>query len=97
MTPRKTLNAALKPQPKGQRPHCLSCDKELEPQLIRAAMPTKLLDGRRHAERKAWEKANPVEFTGDYGRFRDNLFCGVTCGYTWAVKQNAPKKRKAAA
>lgn len=87
---------APKPQPKGKRPRCLHCAKELEPQFIQAVMPARLRDGRRLSERNEWVKANPEEFTGDYGRFRDNLFCGASCGYSWAV-DHAPKKKRVAA
>jgi ribosomal protein L6P/L9E len=38
------------------------------------------------AERKAWKKANPPEFLGTYGRHRDNRFCGLNCGYRYALK-----------
>jgi hypothetical protein len=92
MTRKITLKTALKPLPKGKRPRCLHCTKELEPQFIRAAMPAKLRDGRRRAERDVWEKANPSLFTGEYGRFRDNRFCGASCGYNWAVTHSRPKR-----
>jgi hypothetical protein len=95
MTRRTTLKTAPKPQPKGKRPRCLHCTKELEPQFTEPVMPAKLRDGRRHAERKTWEKANPAQFTGHYGRFRDNRFCGASCGYNWAIA-HAPKKKVAA-
>jgi len=83
----------LKPKPKGQRPRCLHCTKELEPQFITQALPPDLADGRRRTQRGAWLKEHPAQFVGDYGRFRDNLFCGAACGYAWAVV-HAPKKAR---
>jgi hypothetical protein len=64
----------------------MHCAKELEPQFIETALPANLLDGRRRAEREAWEKEHPKKFTGGYGRFHDNRFCGMACGYNWAIK-----------
>jgi hypothetical protein len=83
----------LKPKPKGQRPRCLECKKELAPQLIgAAALPARLMDGRRKAEREAWEKMNAPQFTGNYGRFGDSRFCGTACGYQWAVAHTKAQK-----
>jgi hypothetical protein len=90
MKPTKT---APKPSPKGKRPRCLHCTRELEPQFTQPVMPAKLLDGRRIAERKAWEKENPERFTGHYGRLKDDCFCGASCGYNWAVEHTPVKKR----
>jgi hypothetical protein len=93
MATRKTSpTPAPKPKPRGQRPRCLHCTKELDPQFSEQAMPAKLADGRRHAEREAWMKANPPRFTGSYGRLQDDRFCGASCGYNWAVAHSRPKK-----
>jgi hypothetical protein len=93
MTPTKTT--VLKPKPKGQRPHCAYCEKELEPQFVQSVMPAKLKDGRRHAEREAWEKANPRQFTGHYGRLKDDRFCGASCGYSLAIEITQNLKQSA--
>jgi hypothetical protein len=89
-------NINLKPKPKGQRPRCLYCTKELDPQFITEAMPPDLADGRRRTQREAWVKGHPEQFTGDYGRFRDSLFCGASCGYNWAVAHAKKTTRKRA-
>ena len=87
---------AIKPSPKGQRPRCLSCQKELDPQYTIASMPAKLLDGRRVAQREAWEKANKPTFTGHYGRFQDDKFCGVSCGYNYAIASTNGRRKRTA-
>jgi hypothetical protein len=93
MTISKTkLKVPLKPKPKGQRPRCLHCEKQLEPQFTQAVMPAQLKDGRRRVERETWEKSHPAQFTGYYGRFSDNCFCGVTCGYNWAISRAAVRR-----
>lgn len=70
--------------PVGQRPKCRFCHKELMPQFETIPIPYELWsDEKKKAEFKA---ANPKRFTGDYGRYQDNRFCGLTCGWQWAVK-----------
>jgi hypothetical protein len=89
----KKIEAPLKAKKRGQRPRCLHCTHELIPQYtISPPMPDRLADGRRKAEREAWEKANPPRFTGNYGRFSDNRFCGLNCGYNYAVAHTRPGK-----
>jgi hypothetical protein len=90
----KNQAVPLKPKPKSQRPRCLDCTKPLEPQIIgAAALPARLMDGRRKAEREDWEKANPPRFTGHYGRFGDDRFCGISCGYQYALRKTKAKRR----
>lgn len=57
--------ATKTPQPKGKRPKCLQCRRELEPQF---------------------KGIRVIKFTGHYGRYGDDLFCGQSCGYNHAVK-----------
>jgi hypothetical protein len=90
----KKIQTPLKAKPKGKRPRCLNCVKELPPQFtIPPPMPVKLYDGRRKAERTAWEKEHKPRFTGHYGRYADDCFCGQACGYEWAVN-HSPKRKK---
>ena len=41
-------------------------------------------------ERREWKKEHPPEFLGTYGSFSNNRFCGLNCGYNWAIN-HAPK------
>lgn len=84
-----------KPKPKGQRPRCLHCEKELLPQfrdeLPGYALPGPLLNP---AKLDQWKKENPGwhKWTGNYGRYNDNRFCGLNCGYNYAVAHTRPAK-----
>jgi hypothetical protein len=84
----------LKAKPKGKRPRCRQCKHELPPQFTTVPpIPARLHDGRRKAEREAWIKENKPKFTGHYGRYADDCFCGQTCGYLWAMARQPQKKR----
>jgi hypothetical protein len=89
-----TTSNGFKPNPRGQRPRCLNCTQELEPQFIQPVLPAKLNDGRKKSLREAWEQANPLQFTGHYGRLKDDRFCTTSCGYNWAVKHTQAQIRK---
>lgn len=65
----------------GSRPRCLNCSRELRPNFKWNPVPYCLST----EERKIWKKANPPEFKGTYGGYGDNRFCGLNCGYHWAV------------
>jgi hypothetical protein len=87
-----TTQPQLKPKPKGQRPRCLHCEKELQPQfddLSRSVHP--ILYG---AKLEKWKKENPgwQQFTGHYGRYKDDRFCGLNCGYSYAVAHTKAQK-----
>jgi hypothetical protein len=80
MEPKTTTPALL---PVGKRPKCRYCTKELRANFEYNPMPFGL---RTDAERKAWRKANPRRFFGTYGGYSDNRFCGLYCGYRYAVR-----------
>jgi hypothetical protein len=42
-------------------------------------------------ERKQWRKNHPPQFLGTYGGYSDNRFCGLNCGYSWAVRHSQPQ------
>jgi hypothetical protein len=42
------------------------------------------------AERKEWRKDHPPQFLGTYGGYMDNRFCGLNCGYKWAIDHSKP-------
>jgi len=44
------------------------------------------------AERKQWRKDHPPVWRGTYGGYKDNRFCGLNCGYDWAVRHTQPQK-----
>lgn len=93
MARQKKIKTPLKPKPRGERPRCLHCVKELQPQFtVPPPLPDKLFDGRRKAEREQWEKEHKPRFTGHYGRYADDRFCGQVCGYTYAVEHTRPAK-----
>jgi len=71
-------------KPVGSRPRCLHCGKELKPNFKWNPMPFRLSD----EEKKAWKKANPPQFLGSYGRYKDSRFCGLNCGYDWAISHS---------
>lgn len=64
--------------PQRPRPKCMYCHKMLRPKF-KAVYPPKLGLG-------AVLSMDPTarEFQG-YGNYADNLFCGLNCGYKWAV------------
>lgn len=93
MATAKKNQAPLKPKPRAERAACLYCKRKLEPQFTAPPpVPGKLLDGRRKAEREAWEKENQPRFTGHYGRYNDDRFCGQACGYNYAVAHTRPAR-----
>lgn len=74
----------MKLYPVGSRPHCLFCREELAPQFKTPLIPYELWGD---PEKKAqFREDHPKVFTGTYGRYGDNRFCGLTCGWQWAVK-----------
>lgn len=81
-------------KPVGQRPHCLFCDKELRPQFQTntpgSGLPGPFLWGDELAQ---WKKDHPgwKKFTGHYGGYSDDRFCGLNCGYKWAVRHSHPQ------
>lgn len=87
--------STAKPKPKGQRPHCLHCDKELAPQFTEElpgyALPGQPLFG---PKLEKYKKDHPEwrQFTGHYGRYKDDRFCGVSCGYSYAVAHTKARK-----
>lgn len=103
-------------KPRGQRPRCLHCGKELLPRFNRQNPPYMVKTGETQrvrqpgsfgseaqyvelpvtrttteAERKQFRKDNPPEFTGKFGGYGDNRFCGLNCGYQWAVAHTKPQ------
>lgn len=54
---------SVKLAPRGKRPHCITCDRELRPYPRR-------------------RPSSPGQLYGTYG---DNRFCGLTCGWRWAI------------
>jgi hypothetical protein len=70
-------------KPRGMRPRCLSCKRELRPNYRSPEMPFRLYSAC-GPEKKAWKIANPKTFKGTYGSYGDNRFCGLNCGYHWA-------------
>jgi hypothetical protein len=91
----------VKPKPKGQRPKCLFCGKELRPVFEQHLpgwgvpsspdyIPGPSLYGdalRAYKETHEWKT-----FTGRYGGYGDNRFCGLNCGYGYAKRITAPLK-----
>ena len=72
-------------KPRGQRPKCLYCGKELRPNF-RDDEPLPQGSYRWTAQqRTAWDRQHK-HFDGTYGRYNDSLFCGLNCGYRWAKK-----------
>ena len=73
--------------PVGQRPKCFACSKELRPVFKWNPMPYTLLGGGEENEklRQAWKTLNPKQFTGKYGGYGDSRFCGLNCGYRYAL------------
>jgi hypothetical protein len=77
--------------PVGQRPRCLFCTRELRPNFTD---PDRTSTGEGYlawfkmtlAERKAWRKTHPKVFLGTYGTYGDSRFCGLNCGYRWALQ-----------
>jgi hypothetical protein len=71
-----------KPMPVGRRPKCLACGKELKPIYEWGAG---YWEGTMQ-QRLEWKKANPKVFSGKYGGYGDNRFCGLNCGYNYAIR-----------
>ena len=88
----KKIQPPLKPKSRAERPRCLQCHRRLDPQFIVPPFPPRLLDGRRKTERKRWNDEHPPQFTGHYGRYNDDRFCGQACGYNYAVAHTVPAK-----
>lgn len=85
------------------RPNCKACAKPLRPYRFRLEALLKSANEYRQKAIAADDKPNrdyynrraaedeltaastkPTEQWGGYG---DNFFCGLTCAYTWAVRQ----------
>jgi hypothetical protein len=80
----------LKPKPVGSRPRCLACNRELKPNYG-YDVPFQIFMGDDHVEkRRAFEREHKI-FRGTYGRNRDNRFCGINCGYDFAIAHTKPK------
>jgi hypothetical protein len=79
--------------PVGKRPKCLNCGKELRPNFHRESVPYSLYGSSKEQEQQAWKKAHPRQFLGTYGGYRDNRFCGLNCGYQYALKVTNGKGR----
>ena len=77
--------------PESQRPICLNCGKELLPNFHPRQMPF----GLARNLQKQWRKDHPLVFDGTYGKYRDNLFCTLGCGYAWAVQHSVSTKEVA--
>ena len=72
--------------PVKDRPKCLSCDKPLRPQTRHV----------RDERTDAGFFARAVyEFSGHYGDYGDDAFCGVTCGYRYARALLHKRRRSA--
>lgn len=70
--------------PVGQRPRCLCCHKGLRPNFKWIERPFNL----RGEALRQWKRDNPRQFLGTYGGYRDNRFCGLGCGYSFAVRNS---------
>lgn len=70
--------------PVGQRPVCLTCRKELRPNFKWIERPFNLSE----EALRQWKQDNPRQFLGTYGGYGDNLFCGLGCGYQYAVHRS---------
>lgn len=62
-----------------ERPKCRACKKPLRRYRYRQGGPNSV----------SWAHAG--QQWGDYG---DNLFCGLTCGYRFAVRMERLERRK---
>lgn len=85
-----------KPKPVGQRPKCLYCHKELRP-VFDSNLPgwgipnsPKYIPGPSlyGDALRQWKRDHPEwkTFTGKYGSYADNRFCGLNCGYGYAIR-----------
>jgi len=74
--------------PVGSRPKCRYCSKELAPQFKTTPIPDEFWNNLKgdYPKRKQFRIDNPKQFTGNYGHYSDNLFCGINCGYMWAIR-----------
>lgn len=76
--------------PVGQRPKCLFCARELRPNFSdpRPNIGSGYVEymSQTKSERKAWAKAHPKVFLGTYGEYTDSRFCGLRCGYKFALQ-----------
>ena len=72
--------------PTGQRPLCLSCKKELRPNFDEEPAPYAIWGDSKVSERIQWKKDHPKVWKGTYGRYGDSRFCGLSCGYSWALR-----------
>lgn len=80
----------LQAKPKGSRPRCLQCGKELRPNYGYDVPRPWFAEDYDGAKARQFELEHKV-FKGTYGRYRDNRFCGLNCGYTWAVRHTRPQ------
>lgn len=87
------------PLPVAQRPRCLYCDRPLRAQFDwpeESQVPSEILGPRTTTTVYFnavwdWRKANKF-FSGHYGDYKDDRFCGLNCGYHWAVNHSKPAK-----
>jgi len=76
-----------RPRPVGSRPRCLNCNKELRPNYgydVPRPWFGEDYDGKKA---KQFEHEHKI-FKGTYGGYGDNRFCGLNCGYRWAIKHS---------
>jgi hypothetical protein len=78
------LTDKLKPKPVGSRPRCLFCNRELRPNYGYDVERPWFYNDPDDTRRKAFERDHKI-FKGTYGGYGDNRFCGLNCGYRYAV------------
>jgi hypothetical protein len=85
-----TKATKLKPRAVGLRPRCLHCNRELRPNYSWDGPRPWLrgTDNEPDAQSK-WDREHKI-FLGTYGAYRDNRFCGLNCGYNYAVAHTNP-------
>lgn len=89
MSVQVTKATKLKPRAVGLRPRCLHCNRELRPNYgydVERPWFSEDYDG---AKRRAFEREHKI-FKGTYGRFGNNRFCGLNCGYQFALAHTNP-------
>lgn len=81
----------------NEKPICLLCGKPLRKntyscEVMAGAEPPAILHGKKVLEtlrRKSspfvTDKENLSLWCGEWGGYGDNFFCGLNCGYAWAV------------
>jgi len=84
------MTERLKPKAVGLRPRCLACGKELRPNYDYDIPRPWFHEDYDGSKRKQFEREHKI-FKGTYGGYADNRFCGLNCGYAWAVRNSAPR------